>query len=170
MKSPLLNKYKQNVFGKTKPTLQGSAFWINFPRIIARTVVVGREILRWVFTFVISFCPYRCLRRPTIIFFTLQRRKWGWKRCQLTGPPTSSWWIAPRPWTLLTGSTPIFPSEHYSLKIKEWINSGHKGVGLYKDDDGDWNKFTFVWNNGHKEQGVQNSHFDLSLWLSGLKL
>lgn len=32
----------------------------------------------------------------------------------------------------LIGSTPNTPCKHYSLKIKEWINLGHKGVGINK--------------------------------------
>lgn len=32
----------------------------------------------------------------------------------------------------LSGSTPTIPSKHYSLKIKEWTNLGHKGVGVNK--------------------------------------
>lgn len=32
----------------------------------------------------------------------------------------------------LSRSTPTIPSKHQSLKIKDWVNLGHKGVGLNK--------------------------------------
>ena len=35
----------------------------------------------------------------------------------------------------LPGSTPIIPSKHSRLKIKEWTNLSHRGVGINNDDD-----------------------------------
>lgn len=98
--------------------------------------MTSHGILCWVFMYVISFSPGRYLGR---YYYCLHFTDDDLRIKQiLTDLPKDIQANKQYPGfelCLLTENTLSIPSIHHSLKIKEWINLGHKGRGVNKGDD-----------------------------------